>query len=270
MTARFPIRLCVLLLTCVGRATAENSVQLEPLADGPWKGSNTVFQAAAFDALLGPDRVLKVQPKLDGAPTGKPFSVEFSINENVDNQSFPLRLLSLEKKPAPSVLKPEGSGQKVEIAGTFEHRSRFAITYTFTPKTITVEGKFLGTAAKNSPVLVYVAAFERSHQFALGTPAAEIRQATEGHQLTLDTSAGPRSVPFSESAPTLPPDIQSAQVVGPWKGLKVHLRAPAQAPHLPLGYFHSYSTHALFEGGWHFGRSARQKLSGGKLLIEVE
>jgi hypothetical protein len=270
MLSRVTARLCVVLLACIGRATAATPLELDALPEGPWKGTNTVFQGAKFDAFLGTDRVLKVQPKLDGALVGKPFSVEFSINENAEAQTVPLRLLSLEKKPAPSVLKPEGSGQKVEIGGTYDHRSRFAITYTFTPKTITVEGKYIGTAAKASTVLIYVASFERTHTFPLGTPEAQIRQDTEGYQLTLDTSAGIRSLPFSETPPTFPPGMQSAEVVGPWKGLKVHLRAPALGPNLPLGYFYSYSTHPLFEGGWHFGRFARPKLNGGRLLIEVE
>ncbi len=107
-------------------ADAAKSPVLDVFPSGPWMGMNAVFQAKEFDATLDKDRVLRIQPKVDGKNVGSPVLVRFNAAYTYDQRSIGRDLVSLEKRPAPA-MQPK----KIEFAGHYEQKVKFTLTMQF-------------------------------------------------------------------------------------------------------------------------------------------
>ncbi len=267
----------LLLLTLCARVFSEEkpatvdpakSPILDTFPSGQWKGMNAVFQTKDFDATLDKDRVLRIQPKLDGKAVGAPVIVRFNAYFTRDGSSFGYNLISLEKRPAPA-MQPK----KIEFAGHFEKKIKFTFNIQLSDKGVTVDGDVSDPPGLKQPtVFAYAAYFSASHQIPQNTFAEEIRKLTEGHTVKF-TDAQKKSETLEFWAVEKPRGnaIASAEVVGQWGTRRIVCELPATAKNgHRVGNFGNYLVQAFYKGGWYFSRGGTDKLPGGPITVRVE
>lgn len=241
---------------------------LDVYPSGAWKGMNSVFQAPNFDATLDKDRILRIQPKLDGKNIGAPVLVRFNAYYSDDGRSFGRDLVSLEKRPAPS-MQPK----KIEFAGHYEKKIRFTFSIQFSENGVTVEGDMKDPPALKYPtVFAYAAYFGASHQIPPTTPPEEIKQLTEGHTVKFtDAKKQTETLQFWEIIQSRPNAVASTEVSGPWGSRRVIVDAPpTQKNARRIGNFGNYAVTAFYRGGWYISRGGTDKVDGGPLTVRVE
>jgi hypothetical protein len=244
------------------------SPELEVFPSGPWKGMNAVFQARNFDATIDKDRVLRIQPKQDGANIGAAVLVRFSAYYTDDGRSYGRDLISLEKRPAPA-MQPK----KVEFAGHYDKKVRFSFNIQFSEQGVTVGGEMKDPPLiKHPTVLAYAAYFTASHQIPANTPPEEIKQLTGSHTVKFtDAKKQTETKQFWEIEKTRSNAIASAEVSGPWSARRVIVEMPAtQRNARRIGNYGNYAVTAFYKGGWYFSRAATDKVEGGPLTVRVE
>jgi hypothetical protein len=241
---------------------------LDTFPSGQWKGMNAVFQAKNFDATLDKDRILRIQPKLDGKNTGMPVLVRFNAYFSRDGSSFGRDLLSLEKRPAPA-MQPK----KVEFAGHYEQKIKFTFSIEFSERGVTVEGDVKDPPVIKYPTtLAYAAYFGATHQIPKETPPEEIKQLTEGHTVKFtDAKRQSDTRQFWEVIQSRPNAVATGEVSGPWGSRRVIVDMPATARNgKRIGNYGNYTVTAFYRGGWWFSRGATDKVEGGPLTVRVE
>jgi hypothetical protein len=241
---------------------------LDTFPSGPWKGMNAVFQAKAFDATLDKDRVLRIQPKLDGKNIGAPVLVRFNAYYTDDGSSFGRDLITLEKRPAPA-MQPK----KVEFAGHYEKKIKFTFSIQFSEKGVTVDGDLKDPPALKHPtVFAYAAYFTASHQIPPNTPLDEVKQLTEGYTVKFtDAKRQTETMQFSEVIKSRSNSIASGEVSGPWGSRRVIVEMPPTPKNARrIGNYGNYTVAPLYKGGWYFSRGGTDKVDGGPLTVRVE
>ena len=241
---------------------------LDVFPSGPWMGMNAVFQAPNFDATLNKDRVLSIQPKVDGKNSGSPVVFTISTYYYVDGNSRPRPILSLEKRSAPA-MQPK----KVEFAGHCEQKVKFTFSIQFSEKGVTVEGDVVDPPGLKPPtVFGYAPHFASSHQIPAETVADEIRKMTAGYTVKFTDAKRQSDVKqFWEVEKNRIATVASAEVIGPWGTRRVITEMPAtpkngQRP----GSFVNYTNSAFYKGGWYFSRGGTDKVPGGPITVRIE
>ena len=259
--------LCARAVEPVSTNPAKSPV-LDVFPSGPWMGMNAVFQAKDFDATLDKDRVLRIQPKLDGKNVGVPVVVRFNAYYNNDGSSIGRDLVSLEKRPAPA-MQPK----KVDFAGHYEKKITFTFNIRFSEKGVTVEGDMKDPPGLKYPtVFAYAVYFPASHQIPAETFADDIRKLTEGHTVKFTDAKRQSDVKqFWEVEKTRPGAVASAEVIGPWGTRRVITEMPATPTNgHRIGNFGNYLVSAFYKGGWYFSRGGTDKVPGGPITVRIE
>ena len=241
---------------------------LDVFPTGPWMGMNTVFQAQNFDATLDKDRILRIQPKVDGKNVGAPVQVRFNAYFTSDSSPHVRGLVSLDKRPVPT-MQPK----KVEFAGHYEQKITFTFSIHFSEKGVTVEGDVKDPPRIKYPtILAYAAHFPASHQIPATTFAEEIRKLTEGHTVKFTDAKRQSEVKqFWEVEKTRSGIVASAEVIGPWGPRRVITEMPPTPKNgQHIGNFGNYAVTAFYKGGWYFSRGGTDKVPGGPITVRVE
>jgi hypothetical protein len=250
-----------------GKEAQPDAIKLPVFASGDGKGLNALYRAKNFDASLTADRVLTVQPKVDGKPVGKPFALRFSCSYVFDQRGVARDLVSL-KQVSPPTLQP----QKLRISGEYEENVKFEIDYQFSEDGIVVQGTMdEPSKPKHRSALQWSASFPPSHAIPAGTPEPEIQKLTEGCVMQLRFANGEaRSAGFWELINSQR-DVLSAEVSGPWSQRKVLLEAPQpKAKGAYSGTLWNYAGGPLYKGGWAFGRGSTAKSANAPLLVRIK
>jgi hypothetical protein len=249
-------------------AAQAKAVDLDGFPSGPWQGANAVYQCPNFDAVLSADRVLRIQPKENGKNVGAPVLVRFNAYFAQDNRSVGRELVSLEKRPAPA-MQPK----KVELAGHYNEKVRFAVAFTFTDRGVTIDGTIKDPPGLKQPTtLAYAAYFSATHQIPPNTPDEEIKKQVAGNSIKLtDAKRQSRSLEFWEISPTLSNAMAVTEVSGPWGGRRVLIDTPATRTNGGrLGNLGNYYNTPFFKGSWYISRGGSDKAAAGPLTVRVE
>ena len=266
-----PVLSCLVL--CARAAAAEvvdpaKSPVLEVFPSGPWMGMNAVFQAKEFDATLDKDRVLRIQPKVDGKNTGFPVLVRFNAAYTYDQRSVGRDLVSLEKRPA-LAMQPK----KIEFAGHYDQKVKFTLTIQFSEKGITVDGDVKDPPGiKHPTAFAYASYFSASHQIPATTSVDDIRKQTDGHTVKFtDAKRQSQLMQFWEIVPTRVGVIAAADVTGPWGPRHVITEMPPTPKNgHRIGNYGNYAVTAFYKGGWYLSRGGTDKVPAGPLTVRVE
>jgi hypothetical protein len=270
---RFPALVLSCLVVCANAADPVSpdpakSPVLDTFPSGPWMGMNAVFQAPTFDATLDKDRVLRIQPKVDGKAAGIPVLVRFNAYYTYDASSHGRDLVSLEKRPAPA-MQPK----KIEFAGHYEQKITFTFSIHFSEKGVTVDGDMKDPPRLKYPTtFAYAAYFAASHQIPAETFADDIRKQTAGYTVKFTDAKRQSEVKqFWEVEKTRSGTIASAEVIGPWGARRVITDMPPTPKNgHRIGNFGNYAVTAFYKGGWYFSRGGTDKVPGGPLAVRVE
>jgi hypothetical protein len=265
-----------LLLSLVLRMPAASAEIVEPakspvldvFPSGPWAGMNAVFQAKNFDATLDKERVLRIQPKLDGKNVGPPVLVRFNAYFSRDGSSLGRTLISLEKRPAPA-MQP----RKVAFAGQYDQKIKFTCSIEFSERGVTIEGDVKDPPVIKYPtVFAYAAYFSATHQIPADTSADEIKQLTEGHTVKFtDAKRQSQTMQFWEVIKSQSNAVATGEVSGPWGSRRVIVDMPATPRNgRRIGNYGNYVVAPFYKGGWWFSRGATDKVEGGPLTVKVE
>lgn len=241
---------------------------LDAFPSGPWQGKNAVFQAKTFDAILGADRVLMIQPKEDGKNVGPPVRVSFSAYFGRDLRSVPRDLVSLEKKPAPS-MQPK----KIELAGHYEDKVRFTFTYDFSEDGVTIQGEVKDPPSLKTPtVLAYAVVFPAVPKTTVAMTPEEAEPLVSDCSVKLiDGKKQVRSLRFTEFPQPAANSVLRGEVSGLWGPRKVIVDAPPSRKNGErVGNLGNYGSQILFKGGWYFSRGSTEKLDGGPMTVRAE
>jgi hypothetical protein len=250
-----------------GKEAQPDAIKLPVFASGNGKGLHALYRAKNFDASLTADRVLTVQPKVDGKPVGKPFVLRFSCSYAFDQRAVARDLVSLKQSPTPT-LQP----QKLRISGEYEENVKFEVDYQFSEDGIVVQGSMdEPSKPKHRSALHWSASFPPSHAIPAGTPEPEIQKLTEGCVVQLRFASGQaRSVGFWELL-TSQRDVLSLEVSGPWSQRKVLLEAPQpKGKGAYSGTLWNYTGGPFYKGGWAFGRGSTTKSANAPLLVRIK
>ena len=266
-----PILSC--LVICARSVAADNpaaakALELDTFPGGPWTGMNAVFQSKNFDATLDKDRVLRIQPKDDGKNVGVPVLVRFSTYYVIDQRSIPRDMVSIEKKPAPS-MQPK----KIEIAGTCEQKIKFDVSFHFSERGVTVDGTVKDPQGIKYPsTFAYAAYFTASHQIPKDTPLDEVKSQTAGFTVKFTNAAKQaETMQFWEISQNRSGTVASGEVTGPWGPRRVIAEMPAvRASGARIGTFGNYAVLPFYKGGWYFSRGGTHKVPAGPLTVRVE
>lgn len=261
------------LAVCGGAFAADpvpagKPTDLDAFPSGPWKGKNAVFQAKNFDAVLGADRILYIQPKEEGKNAGPPVRVSFSAYFARDLKSVPRDLVSLEKKP-PAAMQPK----KIELAGHYEDRVRFTFTFDFSEEGVTIQGTVKDPPAIKAPsVLGYAIVFPAAPQATAAMTPEEAEPLTAGCTLRLvGLKKQEKSYHFTEFPPTASNAVLRAEVSGLWGARKAVFDAPPTRKNGDrIANLGNYGSQPLYKGGWYFSRGSTDKLEGGTMTIRFE
>jgi hypothetical protein len=263
----FPAVVLALCSVSTCSAQAPQPVKLPTFATGEAQGQNTVFRAKNFDAILGPDPILRVQPKEGGQPVGKPFHIEFFCGYVEDLRTIHRKLVSLSKVPKPSI-----QPNKIELAGLFEDRVKFEVEYVFSEEGIAVRGSMKEpSGAQTRSHVSYFARFSQTHEIPQNTPEEEIKRLTDGSTLNLNYASGQvRSVGFWETLLS-EPKLLSVAISGPWNQRKLLMEtSPGKKGQPGIGRLWSYVGAPLYKGNWVFGCGTSDGHPGGTLMIRIQ
>ena len=258
-----------LFLASVSACFAEvpQAVKLPTFRAGESQGQNAVYRAKNFDATLGSDPILLIQPKSGNQAVGKPFQIEFFCGYVEDLRTIPRRLVILSKVP-----KPAMQPKKIELGGQFEDRVKFEVEYVLSEEGIAVRGRLKEPSGiERRSHLSYFARFSQTHAIPQNTPEEEVTRLTEGYEIQLNYASGQvRSVGFWETL-TGEPNLLSAAVSGPWGQRKLLMETSAtKRGQLGIGRLWSYVGAPLYKGNWFFGCATSDGHPGSTLMIRVQ
>jgi hypothetical protein len=248
-------------------AEAPQPVKLPTFPSGEGKGQNAVYHAKNFDATLGSDPVLLIQPKSGNQAVGKPFQIEFFCGYVEDLRTIHRKLVSLSKVP-----KPAMQPKKIELGGQFEDRVKFEVEYVLSEEGIAVRGSLKEPSGiERRSHLIYFARFSQTHAIPQNTPEEEVKRLTEGYDIKLNYASGEvRSVRFWETL-TSEPNLLSAAVSGPWGQRKLLMEtSAAKRGQLGIGRLWNYVGGPLYKGNWVFGCGTSSGNSDNTLMIRVQ
>jgi len=267
-----PLLVAALTSSAVGVETESASTAKAPELDGfpsgPWQGMNAVYQPKNYDALFTKEMDLRIQPKNDGKAVGAPLLVRFTAYFVSDHRTVRRDLVSLDKRPAPS-MQP----RKIDLAGQYEQKVKFAHSIAFSERGVTVEGDAKDPAGIKQPtVFAYWVSFPASHQIPKETPEDEVKRLTEGHSITFFDERRKKEVfGYWQALQPRANAVLEAEVSGQWGPRRIVVEAPPTPKNARrVGNFGNYAVAPFHRGSWYFSRSSTDKVEGGPLTIKVE
>ena len=241
--------------------------KLNGFTTGKWVGMNAVFQSKNFDAMLSTDRVLSIQPKVDGKPNGEPVVMRFSIYYSNGKHTVASKLMTIERQ-SPPAMQPS----RVEFQGVFDRKEKCSIRILFSDAGVTFSGDVKDPPKLQFPtVITYSLTFGPSHQIPTETPIEEMKKLTEGYTVKfIEPNRQAKLHGYWDAVPTRA-NVAEGQVIGPWGPRRLSIEMPATRENASRwGGFTNYSVHRFFKGAWAFYRTGTDKIIPGPLTLRVD
>jgi hypothetical protein len=269
-------RLLLALLPClVACASGQDPVadknyvppKLNGFKTGKHVGMNAVFVSKNFDAALSTDRVLSIQPKVDGKPYGAPVTMRVGIYYHNGHYNIAPKLMTIERQTEPS-MQPS----RVEFQGVYERKEKLSTRILFSDIGINFSGDVKDPLKLKFPTVIgYSLTFGPSHQIPQDTPVEEMKKLTEGYTVKF---YDPKRVgrvygywDFQQSQG----NVAEAQVIGPWGPRRLSIEMPPTRENdKQYGYFYNYLVHRFYKGSWAFRRQGTDKVVPGPLILRVD
>jgi hypothetical protein len=241
--------------------------KLSGLKSGKWVGQNAVFQSKNFDAILSTDRVLSIQPKVDGKPMGGPVVMGFGMHYSNGHHNVACKLVNIERQTPPA-MQPS----RVEFQAVYDRKEKCNVRVHFGDSGITFSGDVKDPPKLKFPtVLTYSITFGRSHDIGPDTPIEEMKKLTEGYTVKIyEPNRVQKLYGYWDAIPTRG-NVAEAQVIGHWGPRRLSIEMPATRENdKRFGAFHNYKVHRFFKGEWGFYRQGTDAIVPGPLILRVD
>lgn len=224
--------------------------KLSAFADGKYKGYNTVYEGDAYDALLRADGVMLIYPKENGERLGKPVQAYMACYYiNAQRQHIRRPIISLSEAPQPSI---EARPPKIRLEGKFEDNVSFDLEFYCKDEKVTIEGSIKDPSGLNPPsYLQNRLQMTPTHKFAETATLNEIKTATDGYTLQIQSEDGRETFPFWQAMKSKN-IVEELTVTGPWKDKSIRFQTPAakdrKSGESYFGRFYIYPDNSPFQG----------------------
>lgn len=241
--------------------------KLNALKNDKWPGMNAVFISKNFDAMLSVDRILSIQPKVDGKPKGEPVVMRFGISYSNGKTTFASKIISIERQTPPA-MQPS----RVEFQGVHERKEKCSIRILFSDIGINFSGDVKDPPKLQYPTTIgYSLTFGASHKIPSETPIEEMKKLTEGYTVKFfDPKRAGKVYGYWDAQPSQG-NVAEAQVIGPWGPRRLSIEMPATRENdKRWGAFANYKVHRFYKGEWAFYRQGTDKIVPGPLILRVD
>ncbi len=247
--------------------------ELASFADGPWKGSNTVYHGRFYDAILGANgHQLELHVKENGVRVGNPIAVAFGCHyyDPAVRNTVARPVVEFASPPSPQLLTRPGT---LKLTGRFADDVRFSFTLKLAEKMFSIEGEIKDPPGlKPASNLGYHARVLPTHNPPPQMELEQIKALMADWTLALTPLRGrTQTHPYWQSLNSQ--SAERAQIRGPWLGRTVTIEAPAvsirKSKAKAGGYFAIYEGMAPYTG-YHVGRSGTTDQEAGELVVAFE
>jgi hypothetical protein len=269
-------RILPAFLLCLAlRAAAQDIVvsegdqtpKLKGFTTGKHVGMNAVFISKNFDATLSINRILTVQPKVDGKPFGRPVTMRVGISYSDGRHTIASKLVNIERQTAPQI-----QPSRVEFLGLHERKEKLSTRILFSDIGINFTGDVRDPAKLDRPsVIGYSVTFGPTHEISNDVPIEEMKKQTEGYTVKFFDPKRVGKVYGYWDFQKSQGNVAEAQVTGPWGPRRLSIEMPATRENGSIwGYFYNYRVARFFKGGWSFYRRGTDKVIPGPLILRVD
>ena len=213
------------------------------------------------------DRVLSIQPKLDGKPVGAPVVMNFSLHYHNGIHYYYPKMTAIERQ-SPPAMQPT----RVEFLCAYDRKEKVSMRIIFSDIGVHFSGDVRDPAKLQYPsYITYSLVFGASHQIPLETPIPEMQKQTEGFTVKFfDPKRVGKMHGYWEGIPSKT-NVAEAQVIGPWGTRRLSIEMPATKESAgQFGVFYNYAVARFFRGGWSFYRRGTDKVVPGPLTLRVD
>ena len=245
----------------------KESPKLKGFTTGKHIGMNAVFISKNFDAMLSVDRVLTIQPKVDGKAFGHPVTMRVGISYSNGHHSVSSKLINIERQTVPQ-MQPS----RVEFQGVHERKEKLSTRILFSDAGINFTGDVKDPAKLERPsVIGYSLWFGPTHDISSDTPIEEMKKQTEGYTIKFyDAKRVGKTYGYWDYKPSMT-GVAEAQVIGPWGPRRLSIEMPATKENGSIfGHFYNYRAHRFYKGAWAFYRRGTDKVIPGPLILRVD
>ncbi len=241
--------------------------RLNALNNAKWPKTHSVFVSKNFDAILSVDRVLSIQPKVDGKPVGAPVVMNFSLHYYNGLHYFYPKMTAIERQ-SPPTMQPT----RVEFLCAYDRKEKVSMRIIFSDIGIHFSGDVRDPAKLQYPsYITYSLLFGASHQIPLERPIEEMQKQTEGFTVKFYDPKRVGKVHGYWEGIASKSNVAEAQVIGPWGQRRLSIEMPATKETAgQFGVFYNYQVARFFRGGWSFYRRGTDKIVPGPLTLRVD